>query len=255
MVDIERVKQINSIIEDYFIKNTKILIVPVKDLMADFIAAGIFAKDIKKGLPIRKVLRELDDVNKLDLMPFVYAERKDNKIYWYFIPLNTPRPTASYKSESKKIQSEDDILSRSKKDEDYVIDLCNIVLNKKGHRQKTFGFLLGDVHKDEKTQTRLPLDAFYEDLKLAIKYKKFYSAKPILDDDESEPLTVSGMSREEQRERYDLRRAELLRENGIRLVNVLYSNFVCDERNKIVRDNVKNIKIVQDILKKYIIAE
>lgn len=48
---------------------------------------GIFNKDYREGLPIRKVLRALDTENSLDKIPYVHAERKSKITNWYFRPL------------------------------------------------------------------------------------------------------------------------------------------------------------------------
>jgi hypothetical protein len=50
-----------------------------------FIAEGIFLKDEKKGLPIRKLLRELDKENKLNLLKHIKVVRKDVNSNWYFV--------------------------------------------------------------------------------------------------------------------------------------------------------------------------
>lgn len=252
MPEMKKIDLVNSIIKEYFIKNQTLEIVPVKDLMVDFINAGIFAKDVKKGFPIRKYLRELDEAGELNQIPLVYAERNEKNTYWYFVQSDQFKPTTPYKQAKKSIESKKEILPRSKSDSDYVIDLCDTILEKRSHRQKTFGFLLGDVHKDGKTQTRLPIKAFYEDLKIAIEYRKFQFEKPIIDEEEIEKETVSGMSRDEQQKRYDLRRSETLQENNIKLINIKYSDFSCDEKNRIVRDNDKDMKTLQNILSKYI---
>ena len=58
-----------------------------KEFMPLFIENGIFNKDYREGLPIRKVLRALDTENSLDKIPYVHAERKSKITNWYFRPL------------------------------------------------------------------------------------------------------------------------------------------------------------------------
>lgn len=65
MADLTILNKINRVIESYFKKNTSLTIVPAKKLMPGFISAGIFTKDKKNGLPIRKILRALDKTNQL----------------------------------------------------------------------------------------------------------------------------------------------------------------------------------------------
>jgi hypothetical protein len=254
MKDLSKVEKINTVIEEYFTANASLTIVPVKNLMSDFIKAGIFPKDIKKGLPIRLILRELDASNELALIPFVHAERHGEHTYWYFIPANSTVPETAYKQEQKKL--ENDVLAiRANSDETYVISLCDEVLSLKADRQKRFPFLLGDLHKNGKTQTMLPVDAYYEELQLVIEYKEIQNFRPVVAsnkiEDEEDEETSKTLSREELRRIYDERRAKVLPENDISMVVISYSDFEFDNENKIIRDKESDLKIVQKALKDF----
>lgn len=255
MADLTKLNTINQVIETYFEKNTSLTIVPAKKLMPDFISAGIFAKDHKNGLPIRKILRELDSTNELQLIPFVYAERNEQNTYWYFIPSNAEIPTTPYKQEEKKPGSKENLTSRLNSDETYVIDLCDEALGLVANRQKRFNFLLGDLHKDGISQTKLPVDAFYESLQLVIEYREIQNIESVEDIDNPNKETSSGVSRNEQRKIYDKRREEVLPENDISLVIISGSDFSCDTQNKIIRNKEADIKIVQNALKETIKSE
>lgn len=255
MADLTKIKEINLVIEKYFGENDTLDIIPAKKLMPDFIKAGIFTKDEKNGLPIRKVLRELDKTNQLDLIPFVHAQRKENTTYWYFIPANAEAPTKAYKQQEKSAESLKEISERLNNDENYVIDLCDAALGSKANRQKRFGFLLGDLHKDGKTKTSLPVDAFYAELNLVIEFKEFQNIETASNFNTSQKQTVSGVTRQEQRIIYDRRKAEILPENNIDLVVLSYSDFSCDSNNKIKRNESSDIKTVSDTLRKYIKSE
>lgn len=255
MADLAKIKEINLVIEKYFSENNTLDIIPVKKLMPNFIKAGIFTKDEKNGLPIRKVLRELDKTNKLDLIPFVHAQRKDTTTYWYFIPADAEAPTKAYKQQEKSAELLKQISERLNNDENYVIDLCDVVLGLKANRQKRFGFLLGDLHKDGKTRTSLPVDAFYEELNLVIEYKEFQNTETASNFKTSLKKTVSGVTRQEQRVIYDQRKAEILPENNIDLVVLSYSDFSNESNNKIKRNETSDIKTISNVLKKYIKSE
>ncbi|WP_372754973.1 hypothetical protein [Labilibaculum sp.] len=251
MKDLSKVEKINNVIEEYFKGNVSLTIAPVKDLMPAFIKAGIFAKDVKKGLPIRLILRELDAENQLALIPFVYAERHGNHTYWYFVPANVVTPDVPYKQEIKKTKN-DPIAIRLNSDETYVIGLCDQVLSLKANRQKRFDFLLGDLHKNGKKQTKLPVDAYYEELQLVVEYKEIQNFRPRANfNQEEEEENTKAISREEQRRIYDERRAKVLPENDISLVVISYSDFDYDEQNKIIRNEDSDLKIVQKALKRF----
>lgn len=255
MKDLTQLNKINSAIENYFKKNSSLSIVPVKNLMPDFISAGIFAKDHKNGMPIRKIIRELDKTEQLDLIPTLFADRKGDDTYWYFIPTGAPVPTTSYKQEEKSLDKKKSISSRENSDETYVIDLCNTVLELKANRQKRFDFLLGDLHKDKFSQTKLPVDAFYESLKLVVEYREIEDTESEISTDEYYKKTASGVSREEQRKIYDKRKEDVLPKNDIELVIISSSDFTTDPQNKISRDKENDLKIIENKLQKFIAEE
>ena len=81
----EKIQAINVAIQSYFDDNGSVNKIPAKDLMEIFIAAGVFNKDHRNGLPIRNILRKLDAQNNLHLIPSVYPDRKLKNTNWFFI--------------------------------------------------------------------------------------------------------------------------------------------------------------------------
>jgi len=84
-MDIRKIEKINQVVDEFFANNPGVDKVQAKDLMQLFIEAGIFTQDQREGLPIRRVLRELDSENKLDLVPCAYPERNKVNTNWYFV--------------------------------------------------------------------------------------------------------------------------------------------------------------------------
>ena len=245
----DNIAKINEIITEYF--NThEVDCIPAKDMMPAFINAGIFTKDTKKGLPFRKVLRELDKENALDKIPFVHAERKEKNTYWYLV------------REGKKYTSTEETNSISKKqlaiskrvnnDENYIINLCDELLNTTASRHHRFPFLLGDFHKDKKSRTKLPVSAFYQNLNLVIEYreKQLTEETPVLD--QKTVKTVSGVSLDEQRKIYKQRRKEVLERKEINLIEINFYAFEYDDQSNIIRNKEKDIEILRDLLTKYL---
>ena len=74
----EIVSKINEVVVAYFVENPKTEWIPAKAIMPSLIKEGVFIKDVKKGLPLRKVLRSLDQDNALDSIPLLHAERNEN---------------------------------------------------------------------------------------------------------------------------------------------------------------------------------
>lgn len=252
MTDTLKINKINTVIESYFKNNESVTIIPVKNLMPDFINAGIFPKDYKNGFPIRKVLRELDEANQLSLIPNVYAEKNEQSTYWYFIPTNAPVPTTPYKQNEKSEEAKKSLAKRANSDESYVIDLCDKVIGEKADRQKRFSFLLGDLHRDGKTRTRLPVDAYYETLNLVVEFMESQDAENVPIIDKPEKKTVSGVTRDEQRLIYEKRRFEVLPEHNIEVLAISYADFEHDSKNELLRNKDVDLEIVKEKLSKYL---
>lgn len=249
MIDEVKIKSINDTIEAFFNNDSTLKIVPAKNLMPAFLKAGIFKKDNKNGKPIRDILRELDEANKLQLIPYLHAERKGADTYWYFIPKDAPVPSTSYKQEPASVKKEMAKQSRLLSDETYILDLCDTVLEEKGERQKRFDFLLGDLHKDGISRTKLPVDAYYPIHRLVIEFKEAAHTEAVATFDKPDVKTVSGVNREQQRLIYDRRRAELLPEHGNKFVEISFDMFKCDGQNKIIRNPETDILKIKEILK------
>lgn len=243
----EKINQIKLVLKEYFELNNGVTIIPAKDIMPYFILAGIFVKDSKKGLPIRNVLRRLDEKNQLHLIPFVHAERKEVKTKWYFQrngTTSTPIPKRTLEQSKPTAKSN----SRKDSDEHYVLDLCDEVINKTGLRQHRFDFLLGDANS-KGVCAKLPVDIYYPELNLVIEYKEQQHTKANKHFDKPDIFTVSGVHRGEQRKIYDQRRLEVLPQHGIQVVEIFYSDFAFDRKDKIVRDWERDLERVRKFLK------
>ena len=75
---------LNKIIDTHFDQHPELDRIPVKELMPQFVKAGIFEKDAKMGLPLRRLLRALDRNDELHLIPSVVAERTEKNTSWFF---------------------------------------------------------------------------------------------------------------------------------------------------------------------------
>lgn len=240
----EKITLINQTIKKFFQENTSVKIILAKDLMPQFVAVGIFEKDVKNGLPIRKVLRSLDEKQLLNLIPYAVAERKPKNTNWFFSSSGKSAEVIVAKQTALKLATikVPKINKERNSDEDYVLDLCDEVLKIKGSRQHKFDFLKGDAG------TKLPVDIYYDELKLVVEYREYQHTNAVKHFDKPDKLTVSGVHRGEQRKIYDLRRRDVLPENGIGLIEIDYTDFN-HFRNKIVRDCEKDLEIVRNKLK------
>lgn len=243
MKRIDKINSINAAIQKYFKQNPSISKVMAKDLMPFFIREKIFNKDHREGLPIRSLLRDLDADNQLNLIPSVLAERKDQNTNWFFIKTRGNAPIQNVvQSVPKQPKVQKEKTKRSDKDEHYVIDLCDEVLGKKASRQHRFSFLTGDAG------TPLLVDSYYDSLKLVVEYREKQHTEEVKFFDKPNKMTVSGVHRGEQRKLYDERRRKVLPENGIKLLEISYSDFNYDNSKRIIRNRENDLKTVKNIL-------
>ena len=244
-----RIQAINKVLKKYFEDNPNQRPVPAKEFMGLFVKNGIFNQDSSGGLPIRKLLRELDSENRLSDIPYAIREMKEVNKNWFFTkpqtniqghlePIDNSKPTTHITNDttSKKRGS------RMNSDEYYVIELCNEVLGLKASQQHRFDFLVGD------SGTKLPVDAYYEDLNLVVEYleSQHTLSTPFFDKKE----TVSGVPRGEQRRLYDERRRIELPKHGINIVSISYNDFGTTKRLK--RNHNLDIEVVRTKLSDYI---
>lgn len=127
---------------------------------------------------------------------------------------------------------------RKNSDEQYVVDLCNEAIGTQGEQQYRFPFLLGD------SGTPLPVDVYYKKLNLVVEYyeRQHTEAVKLFD----RRMTVSGVSRGEQRKIYDERRRTELPKHGIKLVVISYTDF--GTTKKLERDHNADLQVVKRIL-------
>jgi len=234
----EIAERINEVVAAYFEANPKTEWIPAKTIMPNLIKAGIFVKDVKRGLPLRKVLRSLDKENSLKSIPLVHVERNEDSVYWYFVREGgkyTPKEPVNEITNKQKA-----INRRESSDEYYLIGLINELLDTRASHQHTFNFLLGDYHKNGKTRTELPLDAYYKDQNLVIEFLDKNSSDSV----HGGKMTISGVSRSEQREIYRQRKQSVLKGNDINLIE--------DNEQMLIRDKDKDNAVLNVILKHYI---
>jgi len=233
----DKIVKINEVIAQYFDTNKNVDWIPAKAIMPELIKAGVFNKDEKKGLPIRKIFRKLDKEAQLDKIQFVHVERRSENVYWYLVREGKEYTPAEVISPLTK--KEKGILNIENSDEFYLVNLCDELLKQKASRKHTFDTLLGKLHKKGKRRTKLPLDAYYEDLKLVI---EFFEKK---DTDES-------TEREAQRKFYDQRKKLVLEKKEIQLIDVNYALFDCNEEDRLVRNKENDCRILRGLLKDFI---
>lgn len=85
--EIQQALRIKKVINAFFEKTNSNKI-EAKELMNDFIKAGIFKTNNQDGLPIRSFLRNLEKENHLHLIPQAFFEQKDQNKNWFFIKSN-----------------------------------------------------------------------------------------------------------------------------------------------------------------------
>lgn len=117
-------------------------------------------------------------------------------------------------------------------DEEYIITLCNTVLERLASTQHRFCFLRGDkairqnkeiIEVLQEQGRKLPVDAYHSELNLVIEFLEIQHFHPVPFFDNR--MTCSNIQRGEQRQIYDNRRRIRIPENGICLIEFHYTDF------------------------------
>jgi hypothetical protein len=199
----------------------------------------------------------------LGTVPIAFDDSMDDRPGWRFVgrPFlrfdEPPRVSGSLSRELTSTSGATDIPDhtaaivssgkaavKAPKDETYVLDLCDQLLEP-GERQKRFDWLTGDPSLTTEKKTRLPLDGYWDTFRLAIEFQEKQHFEPVPFWDQK--LTASGMTRGEQRKIYDQRKVEKTAEHGVRLLHIRQDAFPMS-KGKIDRDPKRDLDIVRRLL-------
>lgn len=246
----EIIQRINEVVDAYFESNPDTNWFPAKKLMPALVEKGVFYRDKKNGMPLRQVLRDLDLKGGLENIPRVHPERIGIDIYWYFVREGAEF-VSNHVSDTPNAKQKR-ALERLNSDEVYLMELIDGLLNETGSRKHTFEYLLGDLHKNGETRTKLPLDLYYANLKLAIEFIEHPERKKNADDSKEEKLTVSGLKRTDQRLKYLNRKKVILTNKDKSFIEIPLENFEVDESMQLVRDKNKDESVLRELLSEFI---
>jgi len=226
---------INTVISTYFEENTDVDITPVKRLMPALIKAGVFQKDKKNGLPIRMILKSLDQKNELAQIPSVYVVRKEGHSFWYFKREGHSPESLEIDKTPPKDRSKRELNKLVMSEEAYVLDLCDQALKLVGLRHHTFEFLLGDLHDNGKARKAIPCDIYYPARKLVIEFRGF-------------PHNPISKEQSDQREIYAKRKRTVLPEHKIQLLEIPHELFELNEQKSIMRNHGEDLERIKALL-------
>lgn len=137
---------------------------------------------------------------------------------------------------------------RAESDEEYVIQLCEEVLGEPASRQHRFDWLLGDPGASGR-RVRLPVDAYWQSLQLVVEYRELQHDQPTPFFDKPDRMTVSGVSRGEQRAIYDERRETELPAHGITLRVIRPRDLDAEKRGRLRRNREFDRVAIERILR------
>jgi hypothetical protein len=136
--------------------------------------------------------------------------------------------------------------TRASSDEQYVLDLCDGVLNQRADRGHRFAWLVGDPGKNGR-RARLPVDAYYKDLGMVIEYREDQHYQP--GPKHWNKATISGMPRDNQRRRYDLLRDNGIPAHGLYLVIIRPRDLDATRGGRLRRSRVSDLNALRLILR------
>jgi len=161
-------------------------------------------------------------------VPFAFSKSKKNAV----------------QKKPKSPQTKQKPISAKYSDETYIINLCDQVLKQTAIRQHRFDILKGD------SGTKLPVDAYYPTLNLVVEYYERQHSESV--PHFNKRMTVSGISRGEQRKRYDKRRRIELPKNGLKLVIFDYTDFAFTSNKCLMRNKLDDIGLIKKKLNDFL---
>lgn len=130
-----------------------------------------------------------------------------------------------------------------------MLDLIAEELGTDYEWQKTFDTLLGDPGKNGKRR-KLPVDAYFHSLKIVVEYREKQHTETVNIMDKR--MTISGVTRGEQRKIYDKRKEVWTVENRMTFVPVSYIDLSHRVSGKLLRDcDIDRLRI-RSIFRKYL---
>jgi hypothetical protein len=138
--------------------------------------------------------------------------------------------------------------STRRADEAYALALCDEVVGQPSQREVRFDWLLGDPGRNGRRR-RLPLDAYWPELALVVEFYEYQHDRATPFFDKPDRLTISGVSRREQRAIYDRRRADLLPAHGLTLVVLRKAELACSSSGRLLRDRDHDFTVVRAALR------
>ena len=241
---------INKAVDSYFKSNPETNSFAAKKLMPALIKDCVFDRDKKNGMPLRQVLRGLDMIGELSSIPRVHAERIGTDVYWYFLREGAEF-ISNHVSEAPNTKQKR-ALERSNSDEVYLMGLLDELLNETGSRKHTFEYLLGDYHQNGKTRTKLPIDIYYVNLKLALEIVEHPERRKNAIESKEEKLTVSGVTRAEQRLKYFYRKKNTLTNKDKAFIEIPLENFEVDDSFQLIRNKENDERELRTLLSDFI---
>lgn len=135
-------------------------------------------------------------------------------------------------------------MSRENSDEKYVLDLIAEILNTDFIWQKTFSSLVGDPGQSGARKC-LPLDGYYEKYNLIVEYceKLHFETVTIMD----KRMTVSRVTRGEQRKLYDKRKEDWAISSGYSFLKVCFYHLSHSANGKLIRDRQHDTEILKEL--------
>jgi hypothetical protein len=103
---------------------------------------------------------------------------------------------------------------------DHVIKLLTELLGEEPEREKSFPWVLGDTSPKTGRARQLPFDAVWESRRLIVEVDEDQHRRPVAFWDKPNVITVSGVSRGEQRGIYDERKRAAARAQGYTVLEI-----------------------------------
>jgi hypothetical protein len=129
---------------------------------------------------------------------------------------------------------------------DYVLGLVEEILGEAAEREKRFSWAVGDPSEKTGRCVELPFDAVWASRRLIIEVDEDQHRRAVTFWDKPDVLTVSGVSRGEQRAIYDGRKRAAARAQGFTVIGIPWERRPRPERRDRDEDRTRLVRLLSD---------
>lgn len=234
----EQIIETYTAVSDHFRDRPGTIKFPAVELMPRLFELNVFPNTYEERSPVEDLLDLMNRNDHISILPWAIGEGDPERLKWSFVFLEG----SSLKELEEKMADEQTSRFVELGDENYLLDLCDEILDQKALRQHKFNFL-GEGRN-------LPFLGFYPNLNLALYYQKPPQSEVVTRLENINWISGRSLHREKEEEEFLQRCRELLSEKGIQHLEIHHSIFSYNKLKRMNRNLQKDKLTLENLIGK-----